>query len=78
MKLFGYIRGDKKLHSLEEITVQADSARIRSLAAFFSKAADLMDAHGDKFGHEHYRDSVGNPPKDTDVIVVRLNKTLVT
>lgn len=71
MKIYGYKEGDDKLLSLKEVTIQADSERIKSLAAFLNHAAELMEKNGDKFGHVHYRDFVKDLPKGVDLIVSR-------
>jgi hypothetical protein len=67
MKLYGYAIGDSTLHKMQEVTIQADAKRIRSIAEFLSKTADLMEKHGDKFSHEHYCDNVSDAPEDLDL-----------
>ena len=70
MKLYGYAIGDRTLHKMQEVTIQADAKRIRSLAMFLNQTADLMEKHGDKFNHEHYSDNVNDLPEDTDIDVI--------
>jgi len=71
--VYGYPQDEDELDSplrLTEITIVADAAVLRKLAAFLSRTADLMDQHGATFGHEHFADFCGGLSEGaTDVIV---------
>jgi hypothetical protein len=87
VKLFGYDENhrDPDLDDLEvrslfrrlgEVTiVPADVEELRRIAAFFSETADLLQQHGEAFGHEHFRDwlerASSAPLGDCDLIVSR-------
>jgi hypothetical protein len=68
MKVYGYPQ-DQDLDTplrMDEVTLVADPSTLRKLAAFLNYAADLMEQHGDQFGHEHFSDFTqtdrdGNP-----------------
>jgi len=59
---------------LEELTLRAAPATLLALSAFFRRVAISMDEHGEKFGHEHFRDFVGSTFEGTDLIVVAPKK----
>ena len=54
MRCYGYIKDtDSETPSeLEEVTMQAGPDTLRDLARFLLYAADQMELHGEKFGHE--------------------------
>ncbi|MEQ1701891.1 MAG: hypothetical protein ABMA25_17420 [Ilumatobacteraceae bacterium] len=79
MDLFGYDVGfrdreEPESHRLGEITIGVrDVAELRRIAAFITHAAEQLELHGERFGHEHSRDwyvewSDGSP----DVVVARI------
>lgn len=72
MRLFGYLRDEDRDEpsSLSEVTIVADAERLRSLAAFFNHAAEQMEQHADRFGHEHYSDFFGASESEMPEIVV--------
>jgi hypothetical protein len=54
---------------LEEVTLACSSATLRRLAEFLVHAADMMDLHGDSFGHEHFEDfSPGESPRPAFIV----------
>ncbi len=73
MKFYGY-QNDSEAESpdlLKEVTIAANPETLRQIAAFLLHTADLMDRHGDEFGHEHF------PSQDRDApqLVVCLDET---
>ena len=58
MKAFGYQKDDEQgqLLSLKEVTLQCSSRDLETIIAFLSHVKDLMDEHGENFGHAHLRD----------------------
>lgn len=72
---YGVPDGDERLESpvrLEEVTLVATPDALREVAAFLIRAADLMDLHGEAFGHEHLRSFCrGLTPKSADIIISR-------
>jgi hypothetical protein len=58
MHCYGYIKNsDAEAPSeLDEATIAADPGTLREIARFLTHVADLMDQHGDRFGHEHFED----------------------
>jgi hypothetical protein len=62
MKLFGYAVGSEEGSplALEEVSVVADPATLRRMSEFLLFVADLIEKHGDDFGHEHFEDFVGD------------------
>lgn len=60
---------DTELLSLREVTFVASPDSLREIAAFLLQAASWMEARGDRFGHEHLRDSLRERWEGTDVIV---------
>ncbi|MBL8622773.1 MAG: hypothetical protein JNK64_15765 [Myxococcales bacterium] len=74
MKLFGYdvTDGDDrtKPRELREASLLVDAAELRAIAGFLLRCADLMDAHGGRFGHEHLSDHLRPQCLDADLIVV--------
>lgn len=75
LRLFGYPSDNDELEAplkMAEVTIAADSRTLRNLAAFLLHTADLIETHGDKFGHEHYSDfSRGDCPAGLDIVVAR-------
>jgi hypothetical protein len=73
MKIFGYEKAcvcNDKLLELTEITIQADSDKLRRIAQFVLETADILDKHGSKFGHEHLKDFFkGVDLEDPDIII---------
>ena len=80
MKIFGYERveiidGDDEFDEgsleLKEITLMVNPHTLRTIAQFFLKTAELMDEHGQTFGHEHYQDFIDKEFYDgTDIIIL--------
>jgi hypothetical protein len=73
MKVFGYEVDSEKLLKLNEVTLQCDSEELRSLAKFFEKCADEMDACED-WEHEHFANEL-EPVDQPSVIVYRAMKS---
>ena len=74
MKIYGYQEADVEndgLLQLEEITIQASPVTLKQIAQFLIDSANAMDAHGEKFGHEHFNDFMQKIGKYTgpDIIV---------
>lgn len=73
IKAYGYSQGEEEQESpmfLNEVTFVAEPARLRRLAEFLNHAADLIERHGETFGHEHFADFCGGLSEgSTDVIV---------
>lgn len=55
--------------SLREVTFVASPDSLREIAAFLLQAASSMEVHGDRFGHEHLRDSLRERWEGADIIV---------
>jgi len=74
MKLYGYIENaDSDSPSvLEEVTVAATPNSLRSMASFFRDVADLMEKHGEQFGHEHFSDYHDGFRADPTLVITRL------
>jgi hypothetical protein len=55
---YGYKAGDEGESPLllEEVTLVANPRTLRAVARFLQHTADLMEEHGDMFGHEHLSD----------------------
>ena len=74
IRFYGYPKSmelDSPLE-LDEVALASEPVTLRRIAAFLQHAADLMERHGDSFGHEHYSDFVGQKASElTDVIVTR-------
>ena len=77
MKAYGYERDEQydrkeQLLSLREVGITGDPSELRALAQFISRSADLIEKHGEDFGHEHLQ---GNCPHwnadNTDFIVAK-------
>lgn len=65
---------DPRPLQLREASLVAPAPVLRELSEFLAYAADLLDTHGEAFGHEHFRDwrrGKGLPALDADVIVHR-------
>ena len=60
---------------LGEVTIAVrDANELRQIAAFIAHAADVLEAEGRKFGHEHFRDWYdGWSEDDPDLIVYRID-----
>jgi hypothetical protein len=87
VKLFGYDDNyrDVDLDDLEvrtlfrrlgEITIVPENVEeLRRIAAFLSETADLLQQHGEAFGHEHFQDWLKRgkaaPVGDCDIVVSR-------
>ena len=75
MKLYGRQKGaqeDSDPIELEELTFQASPDDLKDISAFISKAAKLMQQHGNAFGHEHFKDTFDKREDDPEIVVVRL------
>ncbi len=73
MKTFGYtIKNESDPQELTEITLQVSPAKLRTIANFFNKAANDMEAMGKEFEHEHIQDYMEGWSNDnTDIIIVQ-------
>ena len=87
MKLFGYddnyrdvdlddLEKRKLFRRLGEVTIVPENVEeLRRIAAFLSETADLLQQHGEGFGHEHFRHWLERgkaaPMGDCDIIVSR-------
>ena len=72
LRAYGYAI-DQKLDaplSLGEVTFAADPRELRTLAAFLTRVADLMEQHGKRFGHEHYLNEEEDEDLDRPEFVV--------
>ena len=72
MRIFGYPRDaedDSELVELEEITVQAEPELLRKVSQFFLETAELVEKHGDSFGHEHLKDSIKDDRIVADIVI---------
>jgi len=71
MKLYGYQVGsdEERPMQLEEVAVAADAATLRRLSQFLLHVAAQMEAHGDRFGHEHFEDFDRSAPKKPRFVV---------
>lgn len=58
MKAFGYRKDDEDgpLLHLKEVTLQCAARDLETIIEFLGHVKDLMDKHGEDFGHEHLRD----------------------
>jgi hypothetical protein len=58
MRCYGYNKGTEAETplELEEVTIQAGPDTLRAVARFLIYAAEQMELHGTKFGHEHFED----------------------
>ena len=76
MKIYGYSKDSDELQTLTEVILQTSPSNIRQLAKFLLKTADLMDQHGEDFGHQHLQDNIANWPRDNpDIIIMKENST---
>lgn len=77
MRVFGYEKRDSDADtqrpiSLCEVTFNCSPDQLRALAKFLFHAADLIETHGQEFGHEHLRDWWTDwQPEFADVVVVK-------
>ena len=73
MRCYGYIKNtDAEMPlDLEEVTIEAKSEVLRSMAQFLLHVANEMDVHGDKFGHEHFEGFCSNADLACRLIVTQ-------
>ena len=74
MKLGGYVvseDGGSSFVNLREVSLCTDAATRRKIGEFLMWAASEMEAHGDRFNHEHFNDFAGLGYSNPDVIVIR-------
>ncbi|CDG22283.1 conserved protein of unknown function [Xenorhabdus poinarii G6] len=69
MKIYGYESDDSDLVSLSEVTLQLSLKELNDFIEFLNNTAKLMEAHGDKFGHEHLNDFYKKDSKP-DIIII--------
>lgn len=71
MELYGYEEGSETEQPtpLEEVAVVADAATLRQLAKFLLHVANQIDAHGARFGHEHFEDFDRSAPRKPRFVV---------
>ena len=71
VKAYGYVRGveSEEPSTLEECSIVASPIELRRLSDFFLKVAEMMDKHGDDFGHEHLSDFAPEIVNDVDIIL---------
>ena len=59
MKIYGYsklkVTADG-LIEMREVSIQTGPDNLRRIAQFINQCAELMEKHGEKFGHEHLKD----------------------
>jgi hypothetical protein len=70
MKIYGYELHSDEMVELQEISFQIDSQKLRMLSGFFAKTADIMDKHGEKFGHEHFNDFIDSKNDNSPDIII--------
>lgn len=72
MRFYGYVEGseDNSPAQLEEVTLSADPVTLRRMAEFLSHVAETIEKHGERFGHEHFEDFVGNREPRCRFVVV--------
>ena len=58
MKIYGYSLKSEinNLLEMKEVTFQGESEQIKKIADFLNHVADLIEKHGEDFGHEHIKD----------------------
>lgn len=58
MKIYGYSLKPEinNLLEMREVTFQGESEQIKKIANFLNHVADLIEKHGEDFGHEHILD----------------------
>ena len=58
MKIYGYSLNTEieSLLEMKEVTFQGESEYIRQIARFLNHSANLIEEHGEDFGHEHIID----------------------
>jgi hypothetical protein len=58
MRIYGYEIENELDEPIEmkEISFVTKPITLRKLSGFFMHVANLMERHGDKFGHEHFND----------------------
>ena len=72
LNLFGYSNVEEsELLTLNEVTIQADTTKLRALAKFINKCADEIDSD-EGWEHEHFRDYIDDESIEHDVIVFKL------
>jgi hypothetical protein len=75
MKIYGYSKtkvNSDGLLEMGEVTIQTNPDSLRKIAQFLLKCADIIEEHGDSFGHEHFKDQFDKRNNEiTDIIVVR-------
>lgn len=80
MKVFGYDATDgderERARTLREASLLVTADELRAVAGFLVRCAELIDAHGARFEHEHLCDHLRGTPlaamtDEADLIVVR-------
>jgi hypothetical protein len=78
MKLYGFeaLQSDTEpvLRHLTQATIVATPDRLRQIAQFLVRTAEVIEAHGHEFNHAHFSDFCKEthspvPPGDIDLIV---------
>lgn len=56
MNLFGYQKRKTKIVELENVTLECTRDELLKVIEFFQYSAQLLEVHGEAFGHEHFKD----------------------